>query len=175
MHDLEVLLSRELLVLDNLDPVAIRVQQKGNILHASICKSLLPANVLILESLAGSFKVIHRNTCLVSFIHAHLHADQLTDVAKALGLTVTIVVLEVLVLLGAVVPSQFEQALSVSNGIVVLTLREGLVARVAKEVEVEASLGVLKGAESRHAKDFLVVLQGLLGILDAKHGVVLVH
>lgn len=171
---LEVLLARELLVLNNLDPVAIRVQQEGNVLHASVCKSLLPANVHILESLASSFKVIHRDTYyFVSVVHAHLHADQLTDVAKALGLAVTVMVLEVLFLFRAVVPCQLEETLTVSDGLVVLALREGLIARVAEEVEVEASLRVLQGAESRHAEDFLVVLQGLFGILDTKHSVVL--
>jgi hypothetical protein len=153
---LEVLLARKLLVLNNLDPVAIRVQQEGNVLHASVCKSLLPANVHILESLASSFKVIHRDT----------------DVSKALGLAVTVMILEVLLLFGAVVPCQLKETLTVSDGVVILALREGLIARVAEEVEVEASLRVLQGAESRHAEDFLVVLQGLFGIFDTKHSVV---
>jgi hypothetical protein len=97
----------------------------------------------------------------------------LTDVTKALGLTVTVVVLEVLFLLCAIVPSQLKETFSLSNGIIVLALGERVVARVAKEIEVETSLRVLKGAKPRHAKDFLVVLQGLFSILDTKHSVVL--
>lgn len=59
---LEVLLARKLLVLDNLNPVTIGVQQKGNVLHASVCESLLPADILILKSLASSFEIVDRNT-----------------------------------------------------------------------------------------------------------------
>ncbi|KAI6769010.1 hypothetical protein HG531_010114 [Fusarium graminearum] len=95
--------------------------------------------------------------------------DCLTDVTKALGLAVAIVVLEVLFLLSAVVPSQLKKTLSVGDGLVVLALGEGLVARVAKEVKVEASLGVLKGAEARHAKDFLVFKQWHIEVTN--HGV----
>jgi hypothetical protein len=96
-------------------------------------------------------------------------------VAKSLRLAVTIMIVEVLILLGAIVPCQFEKTLPVGDSILILTFRERLIARVAEEVEVEAGLRVLEGAQSKHAKNLLVVLQGLLSILDTKHGVVLDH
>jgi hypothetical protein len=96
-------------------------------------------------------------------------------VAESLRLAVTIMIVEVLVFLGAIVPCQFEKTLPMGNGILILAFRERLIARVSEEVEVEAGLRVLKGSQSRHAKNLLVVLQGLLSILDTKHGVVLAH
>lgn len=41
------------LVLNDLNPIIIRVQYEGNIPHAAICKSLFPVNTLVLESLAS--------------------------------------------------------------------------------------------------------------------------
>lgn len=59
---LKVCLASKLLVLDNLNPVTIGVQQKRDVLHPSICQSLLPANLEILEPLAGGIQVINRDT-----------------------------------------------------------------------------------------------------------------
>jgi hypothetical protein len=65
--------------------------------------------------------------------------------AKALGLTVAIVVMKALVLLGTIVPCQLKKTLPVAS-VFVLTLRERLIARIAKEVKVEASFAILNGA-----------------------------
>lgn len=65
--------------------------------------------------------------------------------AETLGLTVTIMVVEALVLLGTIVPCQLEKTLPVAS-ILILTLWEGLITRIAKEVKVEASFGILHGA-----------------------------
>lgn len=59
---LKVCLASKLLVLDNLNPVTIGVQQKRDVLHSSICQSLLPANLKILKPLAGGIQVINRDT-----------------------------------------------------------------------------------------------------------------
>jgi hypothetical protein len=142
---LEVLLARKPLVLDNLNPVTIGVQQKGNVLHAPVCESLLPADILILKSLASSFEIVNRNTCFVSFRNHQLHANRLTNMAKALGLAVAVVVVKALVLLGTIVPCQLEKTLPVAS-ILILTLGERLIAGIAKEVKVEASFTVLNGA-----------------------------
>lgn len=94
----------------------------------------------------------------------------LTDVTKALGLVVAIVVGKALILLGTVIPSQLQQAFAVACSAV---LRNTLSARVAEEVEVEARIGRFAGPEQRHAQNVLVEFERLLGILDTDHRVVL--
>lgn len=97
----------------------------------------------------------------------------LTDVTETLGLLVAVVVAKVLVVLGSIVPGQLKKTLATGNVALVLALGERLVPRVAQEVEVEAGVRVLKGSEKSHAENILVVREGLLGILDADHCVVL--
>lgn len=91
---------------------------------------------------------------------------------KTLRLVVAIVVGKVLIFLGAVVPSQFQETFTVAG---LAVLRNALLSRVAEEVEVESCTGSLVSSEQGHAQDLLVELEGLLGILDADHGVVLVR
>ncbi len=107
-----------MLVLNNLNPIAIRVQNEGDVLHASICKPLLPVDIQRLETRTRSVQIINRNAyqqSLTLFPHQPTRGGELTDMTKALGLTVSVVVTEVLVLLGAIVPRQFQQALAVSG------------------------------------------------------------
>lgn len=52
----------ELLVLNNLNPIVIRIKHKCYILHASISQTLLPVNTLVLESLACGVEIVNRNT-----------------------------------------------------------------------------------------------------------------
>src|SRR5699024_1198523 len=60
---LEVGLASKPLVLNDLDPVSIRIQQESHILHPPVGKPLLPAALQVLEALARRVKVIHRDTC----------------------------------------------------------------------------------------------------------------
>ena len=53
------------IVLHNLDPVVVGVQQERHLLHAAICESLLPIAVQILKPLACGLEVIHRDSLLV--------------------------------------------------------------------------------------------------------------
>lgn len=41
-------------VLDNLNPVSIGVQQESNVVHAAVCQPLLPVALEVLKSLASS-------------------------------------------------------------------------------------------------------------------------
>jgi hypothetical protein len=59
---LEVVLARERFVLDNLDPVTIRVQQKSDVLHPSISEPLLESGLLNLKLRARCLEVVHRDT-----------------------------------------------------------------------------------------------------------------
>lgn len=85
---------------------------------------------------------------------------------ETLGLIIAIVVLKVGILLCAVVPCQFEQALTVS-------LSSVLSPRVSEEVEVESGSFILSSLYERHSHDFLIELEGFFGIFDANHGMVL--
>lgn len=89
--------------------------------------------------------------------------------AKALGLVVTVVVLEVGVLLSAVVPGEFKKTLAVPA---VAISRNALLAGITQEVKVKATLGVFHSAEEGHAQNVLVELERLLNVLDSQHGVV---
>lgn len=95
---------------------------------------------------------------------------KLTNMAKALGLVVAVVVLESFILFGAVVPGELKQTLAVAC---LLVGRQTLVGRVGEEVQVETRGGSLVLADQRHTKNLLVELERLFSILDAEHGVVL--
>lgn len=60
---LEVGLATELLILNDLNPVAIRVQQERDVLHPPVGQPLLPAALQVLEALARRVEVIHRDAC----------------------------------------------------------------------------------------------------------------
>ena len=59
---LPVAAALEGLVLDHLNPVAIRVQYKCHVPHATISQALLPVDVQALETSAGCVEVINRDT-----------------------------------------------------------------------------------------------------------------
>lgn len=90
--------------------------------------------------------------------------------AEALRLVVATVVLEVLVLFGAIVPGQLQKSLAVAR---LAVLGQALRARVGEEVEVEAGRLRLVGPDEGHSHDVLVELERLFGVLDADHGMVL--
>jgi hypothetical protein len=141
----------QLLILDNLDPVSIRIQNKSNTLHPSIGQSLLPLDAQSVESLTRGIQVVNR------------HAD----VAKALRFSIATVVFEVLVLFGAVVVCKFEDAFTI-----ILVRGVGAVG-IGEKVEVEFIVRVLHVADQLHAHDILVEFEGNVLVLDTDHRVVL--
>lgn len=96
--------------------------------------------------------------------------QQLTNVTESLRLVVAVVVLEALVLFGAIVPRQLQETLALGREAV---FGNALLAGVAQKVEVEAGRLLLHLAEQRHAQRLLVELETLFCVLDADHGVVL--
>jgi hypothetical protein len=50
-------------ILDNLNPVTIGVQQESDVAHPAIREPLLPIALEVFESLASSVQIIHRNAC----------------------------------------------------------------------------------------------------------------
>lgn len=56
---LEVGLPSKTLILDNLDPVPVRIQQERNVFHPAVRQPLLPGALQVLESLACRVEVIH--------------------------------------------------------------------------------------------------------------------
>lgn len=61
-RQLKIVFSGKLLILDNLDPVAIRVQEESHVLHSAVRQSLLPVDVQVLKALAGSTDVVDGDT-----------------------------------------------------------------------------------------------------------------
>lgn len=57
----EVGLARDALVLHELDPVSIRVEDERHILHAAVRQPLLPVDVERLEAGAGGLDVVDRD------------------------------------------------------------------------------------------------------------------
>jgi hypothetical protein len=55
--------SLQLLILNDLDPVIVRIEYKCYVLHAAICKALFPVYAQILEPLARCVEVIDGYTC----------------------------------------------------------------------------------------------------------------
>lgn len=137
------------LVLNNLNPVVVRVKQEGNVLHAPVSESLLPVALQVLKTLARRVKIVNTNACKWSVGCSHYIAacvqnwKMLTDVAKSLGLVIAVVVLEVLVLFGAVVPGKLQETLAVS---LLALLSWALFSFIAEEVQVESGSGGLAGS-----------------------------
>ncbi len=94
----------------------------------------------------------------------------LTDMSEALRLVVTIVICEALVLLGAIIPRQLQEALLQRREPV---FRHALGARVAEEIQIKPGSSLLVGAEERHAENLLIELERLFRVLDPDHRVVL--
>ena len=61
MRPLEVGLVGEPLILHNLDPVTVRVQDEGHVLHAAVCEALLPVDLHVFKALARRVEVVHRD------------------------------------------------------------------------------------------------------------------
>lgn len=92
--------------------------------------------------------------------------------AKTLRFGVAIMVNLALLFFSAVVPGQLQQTFPLGNGVLRILLNARVGGRITQEVEVEASILVLRGANPGHTQDLLVELQAGLGILDTDHGVV---
>lgn len=52
----------ERFVLDHFDPVVIRVEDEGHIVHATIRQAFLPVDLQALEAFAGGIQVVDRDT-----------------------------------------------------------------------------------------------------------------
>lgn len=50
------------LVLDHLNPVVVRVEDKCHVPHATVSKALLPVDIQTLEAVTGGIEVINRDT-----------------------------------------------------------------------------------------------------------------
>lgn len=131
-------------------------KHKGNVSHAPIGQLLLPLNAMLVESLTCSVNVVDRDA----------------NVAKALRLIVAVVVLEVLLVFGAMVMSQFEQPFDLRLRTRIALARLWYSGTVAQKVQRKASARVVRGALERHAHDILIESQRPFGILDADHGVI---
>lgn len=132
---LRSLLNR--LLANNLNPVAIRVQCKGNVVHAPICQLLLEFVASVLDTLARSLNVINADA----------------SVAEAtVGLFVPIVDGVVGVILGAVVVRQLDDALAIGE---VVSMGQSLGAVIGHEIEVELCFRVLELLNDFHAQELV--------------------
>lgn len=89
-----------------------------------------------------------------------------TNVTKSLRFCVSVVVDTALLFFRAVVPGQLKQTFPASHRVLGILLHVGIGLGVTQEVEVEAIVLVLRGAQQGHAHDLLVELQASLGRLD---------
>lgn len=49
----------KLFVLNDLNPIVVRIKNKCHILHSAISQSLLPIDALFLKALASSLKIVY--------------------------------------------------------------------------------------------------------------------
>jgi hypothetical protein len=150
----------QLLVLYHFDPVVVRVEDEGDVLHSSVGKALLPVDLLLFQEGTG----------LVQVIYTH------TNMTKSLGLVVAVVVHFAFFFLGAVIPGQLEQAFFSREWIYSVCsiglFGDAVITWVTQEVQGEARLFLLGGPHQTHAHDVLVEIQTFLWVLDTDHGVV---
>ena len=105
----------------DLDPVSVRIQNKGHRLHSSVRQSFLPLHTFLFKSRASGVQIINTDA----------------DVTKTLGLGVSVVVREVSLLLCAVVPSQPQEPFMEGNA--ACGRRRGAAGRITQVVEVKSS------------------------------------
>ena len=141
------------LILNNLNPISIRIQQKCHILHPPISKSLLPVNLQIIESLTRSIEIVNANT----------------DVPEPLWLVIAVVVFERLITLGPVVPRQLQNTLSIGLGVLRGWIRTVV---VAEEIKIELGIWVLARPQQLHTHNLLIEKQRAARTLNTNHSVV---
>ena len=108
---------------DDLDPVSIGILDKSDVPHTALCELLLEGIAGILKSLASGLNVIHRDS-------------NVTKSAVRLGVTVDNAVVGII--LGAMVMSEFQDTVAISE--MAFTL-ERLGSVVGKEVKRELVVG----------------------------------
>lgn len=108
LPDLPVAGALQSLILNHLNPIAIRVKHEGHILHTTVGQTLLPVNIQRLEARAGRIEIIDGDTCAVRQSFLGKKVRLLTDMAESLGLGVAVMIDLALLLLGAIVPGQFQ-------------------------------------------------------------------
>lgn len=125
------------LLADDLYPVTIGILDESNVLHT-------PISQLLLEDVASIFNTL---ACGMDVV------DGDAGVAKtAMGLLIAVVGLVVGIVLGAVVVSQLDDALTVKH---LVAVGAGTRPIVSQEVEVELGFGKLKLTDNGHAEKFV--------------------
>ena len=111
---------------NNLDPITVRVERKGDMSHTTVSQLLLELVAGILKALAGSLDIV----------------DADAKVAEtAIRFLVAIVYGVVWVILRAMVVRELDKSLPIKRGV---TMRVSLGTIVAEEVEIELGLGKLE-------------------------------
>ena len=77
-----------------LNPIIVRIQDEGDILHSTVSHPFLPIDTLLFKALARSLHVI----------------DCDADMAESLRLIVPIMIFEVSILFRSVIPGQLKEA-----------------------------------------------------------------
>lgn len=116
----------------NLNPIAIRIKHKR---HSVLGQPLLPPHPFLLEPRARGVYIIDGNA----------------NMAESLRVGIAVVVGEIRVFFGAVVPGEFEQTLVGRGRVVTADGGRGGFWGVAEKIEVEPTGSCLKGSEKRHA------------------------
>lgn len=125
------------LLANDLDPVAVGVKHKGNVLHATVAQLLLELVPGVLDALAGRLQVV----------------DTDAGVAEpAVRLRVTVDDLVVGVVLGAVVVGELDDALAVHKRVAV---GGGLGAVVSEKVQVKLGIGVFDLVDDAHSEELV--------------------
>ena len=122
---------------DNLNPISIWIQRKGNVPHATICQLFLELVPGILESLARSLNVVN----------AHAGMSETFS-----GLRVSCRNLIFGIVLGAVVMCQFDETFAIAP-VVAVGCSFGRI--VAHKVKVEFGFWLFNLSNHLHAEEFI--------------------
>lgn len=144
---------------DDLDPISIRVVDKGNVSHPALLGPLLELDAELIKSLASSLEVVHTDT----------------DVAETSSrfLVTGSVALEVGIILSTPVMTELKDTFSLEELLPdVLLVEVDTVEPVgeSKEVVGEVTTGSL--IINLHTKNLFVEGKGHLRVLNPHHGVV---
>ena len=144
--------------LNDLDPVGVRILNKGQRFHAAVSQTLLEVHAQGFKALAGGDDIRYRDA----------------DMAETTRVSVAVVVSKIGIVFGAVVVSQLQDTWDRlhPHGTGSIVSRDHGFINQRQKVQAEFGFGEVTFFNQRETQDAGLEIEGFLDVFDAQHGVV---